>query len=130
LMTPCECDGRHGRFRICRTLFRFLGGVLIDLSLECAGFAREPAKVEAWVRFPARAPGQLTLEPDGQAAAWGTDAKRWSTAQSGFDSHRRLWPTNCRFGLPLPVKKPRSELTLRWTVTIQAQLTAGSTWRS
>ena len=28
LITPCECDGRHGRLRICRTLVRFLGGVL------------------------------------------------------------------------------------------------------
>jgi len=27
----------------------------------------------------------------GQAAAWGTDAKRWSTAFSGFDSRRRLF---------------------------------------
>ncbi len=34
----------------------------------------------------------LTSMPIGQAAAWGTDAKRWSTALSGFDSgHRSAW---------------------------------------
>ena len=33
---------------------RFLGGVLTNLSLECGGFAREPAKLADQVRFLAR----------------------------------------------------------------------------
>lgn len=40
--------------RICWALFRFLGGVPDYLSLECAGFAREPAKLEDQVQFLAR----------------------------------------------------------------------------
>jgi hypothetical protein len=36
----------------------------------------------------------VTLEPDGTAAASGTDAKRWSAATSEFDSHRRFFVSN------------------------------------
>ena len=42
-------------------------GTETDLSLECAGFAREPAKLEDQVRLLAGT--LLTLEPDGAAAA-------------------------------------------------------------
>ena len=52
------------------------------MSSGCAGFARDPAKVEDQVRFLARTLN-LTLEPDGEAAAC-------KAARSGFDSHRRL----------------------------------------
>ena len=45
--------------------------------------ARDPAKVEAQVRFLARTLDDLALEPDGKAAAC-------KAALRGFDSHRRL----------------------------------------
>ena len=62
---------------------RFLGGVLNrNTSLECGGFARDPAKVEDQVRLLARTLDDLALEPDGKAAAC-------KAASSGFDSHRR-----------------------------------------
>ena len=59
--------------------------------------ARDSAKVEAWVRFPARALKQLTLEPDGTAAAC-------KAAFSGFDSHRRL--LQARFRCRLNQRRP------------------------
>ncbi len=53
------------------------------MSLECAGFARGPAKAEVQVRFLARTLDHVTLVPDGLAAAC-------KAVSSGFDSHRRL----------------------------------------
>jgi len=63
--------------------------------------ARDPAKVEDQVRLLARTLDNLALEPDGTAAASGTDRVpacgwRWSAASSGFDSHRRLSATQCQ----------------------------------
>ena len=52
-----------------------------ETSSECAGFARDPAKVEDQVQFLART--LLTLEPDGKATAC-------KAVRSGFDSRRRL----------------------------------------
>ena len=52
--------------------------------------ARNSAKVEDQVRFLAKAFFIVTLEPDGEAAAWGADAMRWSTASNRFDSRRRF----------------------------------------
>ena len=64
---------------------RFLGGALKrNTSLECGGFARDPAKVEDQVRLLARTLDDLALEPDGKAAAC-------KAASSGFDSHRRFF---------------------------------------
>jgi hypothetical protein len=51
-------------------------------SLECAGFARNPAKVEDQVQFLARA-FFVTLKPNGEAAAC-------KAVRSGFDSRRRF----------------------------------------
>jgi hypothetical protein len=45
--------------------------------------ARDPAKVEAQVRFLARTFGKTALEPDGKATAC-------KVVLSGFDSHRRF----------------------------------------
>ena len=48
---------------------RFLGGALEEMSSECEGFARDPAKVEDQARLLARTLDDLALEPDGTAAA-------------------------------------------------------------
>jgi hypothetical protein len=55
--------------------------IAYDSSLECAGFAREPAKLVDQVRFLARTL-DLTPKPEGPAAAS-------NAASSGFNSRRR-----------------------------------------
>jgi hypothetical protein len=101
-------------------------------SPECAGFARDPAKVEDQVRFLARTLQEVrsasdecgvheaslkklstpnsalhpTLEPDGQATVC-------RTVSSGFDSHRRLATVN---------KKNNKDFQARFTQLGQAAL--------
>ena len=54
-LSPCGCDGQHGSLRNCRTRFdSSTGHLLHDTFSECAGFARDPAKVEDQVRLLAR----------------------------------------------------------------------------
>ncbi len=96
---PCECAGEHGGLRNRKTRFDSSAGysVWYRLSSECAGFARDPAKVEDQVQFLAR-----TLD------GFGAGARRdGSRLQSGFERVRlppapltatrpAAWPTSLR----------------------------------
>ena len=57
------------------------------MSAECAGSARDRAKVEDQVRLLARTLDDVALEPDGTATAC-------KAVWSGFNSHRRLFGSN------------------------------------
>ena len=97
---------------------RFLGGVLItNLSLGCAGFAREPAKLVDQVRFLARTlSGLLRLSDAG--ARWPGDC-----LQSSF-KWVRLPPASLSGEFPMSAGAISTEI-----LAARRSATEGGEWR-
>ena len=88
---PRECVGRTAVFEAARPGPIPGRGIGRDCntSSECAGFARDSAKVEDQVQFLARTSLSLTLEPDGQAT--GCNPVQVGSTPTGVFEDRASW---------------------------------------